>query len=69
MGVGLHWSRLNSDTFGEALRDQYTLEAFQLWQVTQRLQITLSVQQIKNAAQNRDWDFTALFGLRVRYVI
>ena len=69
LGVGLHWSRPNSDTFGEALRDQYTLEAFQLWQVTQRLQITPSVQLIKNAAQNRDDDFTALFGLRVRYVI
>lgn len=69
LGVGLHWSRPNSDTYGEALRDQYTVEAFQLWQVTQRLQVTPNVQLIKDAAQNPDEDFTALFGLRVRYAI
>ncbi len=69
LGVGLHWSRPNSDTYGEALRDQYTVEAFQLWQVTQRLQVTPNVQLIKDAAQNPDKDFTALFGLRVRYAI
>ena len=69
LGMGLHWSRPNSDTFGQALSDQYTLEAFQLWQVTQRLQVTPNVQLIKDAAQNPDEDFTAVFGVRARYAI
>jgi len=69
LGFGLNWSRPNSDTFGEQLRDQYTLEVFQQWQITERLQVTPSLQLIKDAAHNPEEDFTAVFGLRGRYAI
>ena len=66
LGVGLNWSRPNRDTFDEKLNDQYTLEIFQKWQVAERVQITPSVQLIKDPALNPTEDFTALFGLRAR---
>jgi len=66
LGVGLNWSRPNRDTFGAKLDDQYTLEVFQQWQVTERVQITPSVQLIKDPALNPSEDFTAVFGLRGR---
>ena len=66
LGVGLNWSRPNDGTFGSGLDDQYTLEAFQRWQITQGVAITPSVQIIHNPAFNPDDDTIALFGLRIR---
>ena len=66
LGVGVNWSRPNRDTFGANLDDQYTLEVFQLWQVTERVQVTPSVQLIVDPALNPTADFTAVLGLRAR---
>ncbi|SDE62209.1 porin [Ruegeria marina] len=66
LGVGLNWSRPNDTTFGPNLRDQYTLEVFQQWQLTEGLELTPSVQIIKNPALNPNKDTVALFGLRFR---
>lgn len=66
LGIGLNWSRPNRDTFGADLDDQYTLELFQRWQVTEGLQMTPSLQIIKDPALNPDRDLIAVFGLRVR---
>lgn len=66
LGVGLNWSRPNSNTFGAKLNDQYTLEVFQQWQLTEGLEMTPSVQIIKNPALNPGTDTIALLGLRAR---
>lgn len=66
LGLGLNWSRPNRDTFKAKLDDQYTMEIFQRWQVTERVQVTPSIQLIQNPALNTTEDFTALFGLRAR---
>ena len=66
LGIGLNWSRPNESTFGSGLGDQYTLEVFQQWQITENLAITPSVQFIKDPAFNPDKDAIALFGLRLR---
>lgn len=66
LGMGLNWSRPNDDTFGSGLSDQYTLEAFQRWQITENIALTPSVQIIHKPAFNPDDDTIALFGLRFR---
>lgn len=66
LGVGLNWSRPNKGTFGPGLDDQYTLEVFQRWQMTEGVALTPSVQVIHNPAFNPDEDTIALFGLRLR---
>lgn len=65
-GVGLNWSRPSSDTFGVDLDDQQTLEVFSRWQLTEGVEVTPSLQVIRNPALNPDKDTSALFGLRVR---
>jgi porin len=65
-GLGVNWSRPNDDTFGVDLDDQWTVEAFSRWQLTEGIEITPSVQIIQNPALNPDKDTIALFGLRLR---
>lgn len=67
-GVGLHWGKPNIETFGNDLRDQWTFEAFQMWQLTHDIQITPDIQLIVNPALSPDTDFVAVFGMRVRMV-
>lgn len=66
LGVGLNWSDPNDGTFGSGLDDQYTLEVFQQWQMTENLELTPSIQVIHKPAFNADQDTIALFGLRLR---
>jgi porin len=65
-GLGLNWSRPNEDTFGPGLDDQFTFEAFSRWQLTEGVEITPSVQIIRNPALNPNKDMIALLGLRLR---
>ncbi|MCB1310612.1 MAG: carbohydrate porin [Sedimentitalea sp.] len=65
-GVGINWSRPSEETFGADLDDQLTLEAFSRWQLTEGVEITPSVQIIRNPALNRDKSTIALLGLRLR---
>lgn len=66
LGAGLNWSRPNEDTFGSKLDDQYSLEVFQQWQLTEGIELTPSIQVIKNPALNPTKDTVAMFGLRLR---
>lgn len=65
-GVGLNWSRPNSDTFGPGLDDQQALEVFSRWQPVDGFEVTPSVQVIHQPALNPTEDFIALLGLRLR---
>ena len=67
-GLGLNWSRPNADTFGPGLTDQFTMELFQRLEVTEKLQLTPSLQVIGDPALNPDDDGIAIFGLRARFV-
>lgn len=67
-GLGLNWSRPNADTFGPGLTDQFTMELFQRLEVTEKLQLTPSLQVIGDPALNPDADGIAIFGLRARFV-
>jgi porin len=66
--IGVNWGQPNEDTYGPGLNSQWTVEAFQLLQMTQELQVTPSVQLIWDPALNPDTNFLALFGLRMRLV-
>lgn len=66
VGVAVNWSLPNSDTFGAELGSQFTAEIFYRAQLTQRIQITPSVQLIGNPALSPDESFLAVFGLRAR---
>ena len=67
-GVGLNWSRPMADTFGEGLSDQWTFEAWQMWQLTKRIQVIPSVQILQDPALNPDEYNIVVFGLRGRWV-
>ena len=66
LGVGLNWNRPNRSTFGANLDDQYSLEIFQQLQLTEGIELTPSVQIIKNPALNPTDDWSTFFGLRLR---
>ncbi|WP_411234105.1 carbohydrate porin [Marivita sp. S0852] len=67
-GVGLNWSRPNSETFGDGLDEQVTAEVFSRWQPLDGVEITPSLQFIKNPALNPDENVLGIFGLRLRVV-
>ena len=69
LGVGVNWSRPNETTFDARLNDQYTVELFQRVQLTEGVEITPSIQYIKNPALNPVDDSTLLLGLRLRAAI
>jgi porin len=66
LGVGLNWNRPNRSTFGANLDDQYSLELFQQLQLTEGIELTPSVQVIKNPALDPTDDWSVFFGLRLR---
>jgi porin len=68
LGVGLNWGRPNGNTFGADLDDQYTAEIYYRWRLTQRLEVTPSVQVLANPALNPDEDVIGVFGIRARVV-
>lgn len=68
LGVGLNWNRPNKTAFGAGLDDQYIVEVFQQLQLTENLEITPSIQYVKNPALNTSASSSTLFGLRLRAV-
>ena len=66
LGLGVNWNRPNESTYGEDLDDQHSLELFQQLQLTEGIEITPSVQLIKNPALNPSDDWGTFFGLRLR---
>jgi porin len=57
-GFGVNWSRPSEDTFGAKLDEQITVEAFQKWQLTEGIELTPSIQYIRNPALNPEEDST-----------
>ena len=66
--IGVNWGQPNEDTYGQGLNSQWTVEAFQLLQMTEEFQVTPSVQLIWDPALKPDTNFVALFGLRMRLI-
>jgi porin len=66
LGLGFHWGQPNEDTFGPGLDDQYAMELFARFQVTQNIQVTPDIQLIINPALNPTDDHSWVFGLRAR---
>ena len=68
LGFGVNWGEPNEDTFGSGLDDQYAIELFSRFQVTQNLQVTPDIQLIINPALNPGADQSWLFGVRGRLI-
>lgn len=66
LGVGLHLSRPNENTFGPGLDSQFTGEFFYELQVSENFAVTPSIQILGNPALNPNEDVIGLFGLRAR---
>ena len=66
LGVGLNWSKPSESSFGPGLNDQYTLEVYYRYQLSQNLALTPDIQYIKDPALNPDEDSLWVFGLRAR---
>lgn len=66
LGIGLNWGRPSEETFGPALRDQYTAELFYRLHLLPHLTITPDVQLVVNPALNPSEDQIWVFGLRAR---
>lgn len=64
--IGVNWGRPASESFGEGLSDQTTVEAFYNAQITPWLQVTPDIQYITDPALAPEIPSMWLFGLRVK---
>jgi len=62
LAIGFGWGKPSDDS----LDDQYTIEMFYRFQLTQNLAITPDIQLLINPVLNPDEDIIAVFGLRGR---
>ncbi|MCL7975932.1 MAG: carbohydrate porin [marine benthic group bacterium] len=67
LGLGINWGKPNSTTWGEGLRDQYTVELFWRWQLGSQLAVTPDLQLLINPANNPDESSIWVFGVRGRF--
>ena len=67
-GAAFNWGVPNKDTFGSGLDDQYTIELFYRYQLTENIALTPDVQFLINPALNPEDDEIFLAGLRARIV-
>ena len=68
-GAALNWGEVNELSFGEGLDDQYTLEFFYRWQMTQRFALTGDYQYLKDPALNPDESSSHVWTIRGRFVL
>ncbi|WP_294946940.1 carbohydrate porin [Sulfurivirga sp.] len=68
LGIGLNWGRPNHIDYPDARKDQWTMEAYWLFQLGRHLQLTPSVQFIVNPALDHTHDTNTVVGLRARTV-
>ena len=66
--IGFTWGRPSTETYGNGLRDEYTLEMMYRVQLLQHLSVTPDIQLLIHPALNPDADLIAVFGLRARLV-
>jgi porin len=69
LGLGVNWGQPNETTWGEGLRDQYTVELFWRWQVGSQLAVTPDLQLLVNPANNPDEISIWVFGVRGRLAL
>jgi porin len=69
LGLGFNWGQPNETTWGEGLRDQYTIELFWRWQLGSQLAVTPDLQLLINPANNPDEDSIWVFGVRGRLAL
>ena len=68
LGAAFNWGKPNSKTFGSGLEDQYTIEVFYRYQLTENIALTPDIQFLINPALNPQDDSIILAGLRARIV-
>jgi porin len=69
LAFGFNWGQPNKDTFGPGVDDQYALELFYRFQVTEQFTVTPDIQFIGNPALNPTEDSIWVFGFRARLAI
>ncbi len=69
LGVGVNWGQPNENSFGPNLDDQYVIETYYRYQLTQQLAITPDIQLLIDPAQNPNHDRLWVFGLRARLAL
>lgn len=67
-GVAFNWGKPNEGSFGPDLKDQYAVELFYRYQLTENIAITPDVQFLINPALNPQDSSIFLAGLRARIV-
>ncbi|MFC4992442.1 carbohydrate porin [Rubritalea tangerina] len=68
LGAAFNWGRPNENTFGPNLDDQYTIEVFYRYQLTENIALTPDIQFLINPALNPQDSSIFLGGLRARIV-
>ena len=66
LGLGFNWGEPNETTWGEGLKDQYTIELFWRWQLGSQLAVTPDLQLLIDPANNPDNSSIWVFGVRGR---
>jgi porin len=69
LGLGFNWGQPNETTWGEGLRDQYTIELFWRWQLGSQLAVTPDLQLLINPANNPDEGSIWVLGVRGRFAL
>ena len=69
IGVAANWGQPNEDSFGSDLKDQYVLEAYYRWQLTEQISITPDIQYLIDPALNSEHDSLWILGLRGRLAL
>jgi len=69
VGVAANWGQPNEDSFGPDLKDQYVLEAYYRWQLSEQIALTPDIQYLIDPALNPDHDKLWVFGLRARLAL
>lgn len=69
IGAAFNWGEINENSFGPGLDDQYTLELFYRWQLTQQVALTLDYQYLRDPALNPDESSISVWSLRARFAL
>jgi porin len=69
LGVAANWGQPNENSFGANLKDQYVLEVYYRWQLSEQIAITPDIQYLIDPALNQKRDSLWIFGLRARLAL
>jgi porin len=69
LGFAANWGKPNKNTWGEGLKDQYTLELFYRLQLAEQLAITPDLQLLIDPPNNPDHGSIWVYGLRARLAL